>query len=95
MNNKNDGSFFIEDKDFLTGFPYFDINHQHDDWNHAYYEVLNDAAGTMKTFTFTIAASQELFVQGDFYDYRMYPNGCKAAYTTGTLKLLSGSTVIQ
>jgi Calpain family cysteine protease len=27
VNNKNDGSFFIEDKDFLAGFPYFDINH--------------------------------------------------------------------
>jgi hypothetical protein len=57
--------------------------------------VLNDAAGGTKTFTFTMAASQEMFVQADFYDYRMYPNGCKSSYTQGTLKLYSGSTLIQ
>jgi hypothetical protein len=57
VNNKNDGSFFISDSDFLIAFNSFSINHQHDDWNHAYYEVLNDAAGGMKSFTFTLAKS--------------------------------------
>jgi hypothetical protein len=92
VNNQYDGSFFIQDTDFPTAFYYFQINNVHDDWTHSYYEVVTDTTSAQRSFTFTIKNTQEMFVQADFYDYRMYPTGCKPYYTQGSLALYSGST---
>jgi hypothetical protein len=93
-NNKNDGAFFIDAATMLTAFYYFQINHIHDDWAHSYYDRKNDNTGT-DTYTFTLKASQELFITADFYDYRMYAPSCKTSYTSGTLALYSGSTLVK
>ena len=87
VNNQNDGVIFIDADDFKTAFLYFQINHDHDldGWKFSYYEVINDSAGTQRSFTFKTTSAQELFVAADFYDYRMYPPTCKGYYTTGTL----------
>ena len=71
------------------------MNHVHDDWSHSYYEVVGDTTSELRTVTFTIKNSQELFVSADFYDYRMYPKGCKSSYTTGSLAVYSGTTKLQ
>lgn len=83
--NYNDGVFFIDQDSFKTGFYYYQINHVHNDWSHSYYEVVGDTTSELRTISFTLKASQELFVSADFYDYRMYPNGCKSSYTSGSL----------
>lgn len=78
VKDTNDGYFFIEDVDFMKAFTTFDINSYHDTWVNSYYEVLNDvAAGTQRTFSFTIKNAQELYASVNFYDARMYSYGCK------------------
>jgi hypothetical protein len=87
VSNSNDGGFFIDQDSFKTAFYYYQINHVHDDWSHSYYEVVSDTTSELRTISFTIKNSQELFVSADFYDYRMYPYGCKSAYTSGALSV--------
>lgn len=95
--NKNEGTFFIDSATFLQAYYTVTINVDHDldGWNHSYYEVLSDTSGATRSFTFTTTSTQELYVSADFYDYRMYPPGCKSYYTTGTLSVYSGSTLLQ
>ena len=92
--NGNDGSFFIEVADFVKAFYYFQIGYVHDDWNRSYYEVTNDN-GAQKTFTFSTTKTQDLYVQADFYDSRMYSPGCKTNFARGSLSVYKGSTLLR
>lgn len=74
--NSNDGYFFIEPSDFVNTFSYFQVNYFTDSWKVNYYERKNDD-GQWKTYTFTLARSQSIFVSTDFYNPRMYANGCR------------------
>lgn len=74
--NSNDGFFFIEASDFVNGFSYFQVNFFSDNWNVNYYERKNDD-GSWKTYTFTLARAQTVFIGGDFYNPRMYASGCR------------------
>lgn len=75
--NADDGVFFIEDTDFVNCFDSFTIAYLHDDWNNNIFEVLSDTAGAKRTFTFTLATAQEVYIGMEFYDSRMYAAGCK------------------
>jgi hypothetical protein len=83
--NTNDGAFFIEDKDLVNAFYYYQIGYVHDDYAHSYYSKTNDT-GAAATYSFTTTtASQELYVLADLYDSRLYPNGCKNFLTSGNV----------
>lgn len=87
-NNKNDGGFFIDVTDFVRAFYYFQIGFVNDNWKISQYEVMNDTTSAERSFNFTIAKTQPLYIQGDFYDSRMYAPGCKTnRYAKGLLSL--------
>ena len=91
--NTRDGAFFIEDKDFVNAFNYYEIGFVHDNWASSYYSKTGDN-GALTSYTFTTTKTQELFLVNAIYDLRMYPNGCKTWLTTGKLFLYSGSTLV-
>jgi Calpain family cysteine protease len=76
----NNGDFFIEVGDFVNAFYYYQIGMAHDNWHHSYYSKTGDT-GAAAVYSFTTTQAQELYVMGDLYDFRMYPNGCKTYYT--------------
>jgi hypothetical protein len=92
VNNLYDGAFFVEATEFANAFYTFDINFIHDSWSHSYYEVVGDSTGAQRTFTFTLPSAQELYISADFYDPRMYANGCGVNGAGGSLTLYQGST---
>jgi len=92
--NTNDGGFFIEDKDFVRAFYYFQIGYVQDTWNYGYAEVLADN-GVQKSFNFTTTVAQPLYVSADFYHARMYPQGCKMTFATGALEVWKGTTKLS
>ncbi len=60
-----------------------------------YYERLNDD-GQWKSYTFTLANNQDVFIGADFYNPRMYASGCRQGLQTkGQYTLFRGSTVID
>jgi len=87
IKNTNDGGFFIPEADFVRAFYYFQVAYVTDSWKHSFYEVENDTAGALRTFTFTTTQSNGLYITADFYDSRMYPQGCKSSFTSGALSL--------
>ncbi len=71
------------------------MNYFRDTWNVNYYERLNDD-GSWKSYTFTLASNQDVFLGADFYNPRMYAPGCRAGQASkGSYNLLRGSTVID
>jgi len=93
-NNTNDGTFFMEDSDFVKSFESFMITYYTDGWNQSYAEVVNDTnPGTQRSWTFTLARAQDVFVGMNFYDSRMYAANCKAS-TNGILSVLSSSSYL-
>lgn len=79
--------------DIFAAFHTLEINHVHDDYARATYDVIGDS-GAARTFTFTTTRTQEVFVSADFYNPRMYPPGCKYSTTRGLLSLSKGTTVV-
>lgn len=94
-NNQNDGYFFMNVNDFVNAFSYFQINYINDGWNTNYYRRTSDD-GTTKSYTFTLARQQNVYVAMDFYNPRMYAAGCRGGQqTTGSYKFLKGSSVLD
>ena len=60
----------------MTAFSYFQVNYFRDSWNTNYYERLNDD-GSWRTYTFTLSRAQDVFIGADFYNPRMYAEGCR------------------
>lgn len=74
--NSNDGFFFIEVSDFVNAFYYFSVNYFNTNYRVNYYEQLNDD-GSQRSYTFTLKRAQEVYIGADFYDPRMYADGCR------------------
>lgn len=93
--NTNDGYFYIEVGDFMSAFNYFQVNYINNDWYQSYYERKNDD-GQWKTYTFTLKRSQDVFIGMDFYNPRMYAQGCRGGQKSkGYFNLYRGSTLLD
>ena len=93
--NSNDGYFFMDVNDFVISFYYFQINYYRDDWKLSYYDRQSDD-GSLHTYTFTLRTTQDVYLGADFYDPRMYANGCRgSAQTYGNYQLYRGNTQID
>jgi hypothetical protein len=76
----------MEENDFVKAYSYFSINHVHDDYVHSWYEQTGDN-GRSHSYKFTAKKGQEAYIQADFWDSRLYAQGCKSSsnYAKGTL----------
>lgn len=82
--------------DFRKGFTYFTITYYHDDFQVSYIEETNYTAKKAYEYEFTIAKTQEVFVSGQIYPDRMYPqSGCTRPKLTFSLELKQGSKSLQ
>ena len=88
VNNTQDGYFYMEDVNFIVGFYYFTVNFVNDSFTTSYYEKIGDD-GMAKNYTFTLRQNnQPVYVQGDFFDPRMYAYGCRGAnFTNGSFSV--------
>lgn len=86
--NKEDGTFFIQYDDYLTGFSSTQINHDVSDWSKAEFLMLNDKykvkgthpycgeTCTRHEFTLTSDVDQEVIVSANLWQLRGYPDKC-------------------
>jgi hypothetical protein len=90
----NDGIFFVEDFDFMNAYYGIMISYYQPSYFNNYYEILNDNK-TLISLSFTLTSSASAFVGAEFYDTRMYPYGCKNAYSYGSISLynINGTTL--
>lgn len=90
----NDGIFFITVEDFVKYYDAFVVSNYRDGWTFSTSSVIGDN-GIWKRFDFTLASAQEGFIGVDFYTNRMYPKGCRATQTTGSLRVFAKGQLID
>ncbi len=70
---------------FITTVTYYT-----DGWQISYYEALKASGGT---YSFTLKTAQPVYVQLDFYQARMYAEGCQTGSSGQVALLQNGSTI--
>ena len=90
----NDGTFFIEENDFVKAFSRFDISEMRDDFIVKYTEVLGDD-GSKKQFSINVMNKGPVNIGMEFYNPRMYPKACKTGTTLAIAELLLNGKIIK
>jgi len=89
-----DGIFFVEDFDFMNAYYGVMLSYYQPNYVNNYYEILNDNK-TLISLAFTLTSTTTGYIGTEFYNLRLYPYGCKTAYSTGTINLynLNGTAI--
>jgi len=75
--NKEDGIFFIEDRDFVNAFEKFVISDYMPNGKISWYQVEGDTKDNEKvTYSFNLPTKGDMYVSVDTWNHRMYPGGC-------------------
>jgi len=82
--------------DFLYYFSVVNVGYFKDDNVNNYYDMEDTTSGTLYSFNFTLNQSADTWMGVQFYNERMYPEGCKddSQVTSGLMRIYSEDSTL-